>query len=39
MNGTQELDTSHSVCARLRTDKKLAPEVTDAIIALVSAVR
>ena len=39
MNGTQKLDTSHSVCARLRTDKKLDPEVLDAIVALVSAVR
>ena len=35
MDGTQELDTSHSVCAKLRTDKRLDPEVADALAVLV----
>ena len=35
MDGTQELDTCHSVCAKLRTDKRLDPEVADALAVLV----
>lgn len=35
MNGTQKLDTCHSVCAKLRTDKKLDPEVADALVVLI----
>jgi transcriptional regulator with XRE-family HTH domain len=35
MNGTQKLDTCHSVCAKLRTDKRLDPEVADAIALLI----
>ena len=31
MDGTQELDTCYSVCAKLRTDKRLDPEVADAL--------
>jgi transcriptional regulator with XRE-family HTH domain len=35
MNGVQKLDTCHSVCAKLRTDKRLDPEVADAIAVLI----
>ena len=35
MDGTQELDTSHSVCAKLRTDKRLEPEVVNALCVLI----
>ena len=35
VNGTQKLDTSHSVCARLRTDKRLDSEVADALAVLI----
>ena len=35
MNDTQNLDTCYSVCAELRTDKRLDPEVADAIAVLV----
>ncbi len=35
MNGTQKLDTCRSVCAKLRTDKRLDPEVADALALLI----
>ncbi len=35
MNGTQKLDTCRSVCAKLRTDKRLDPEVADALVVLI----
>ena len=35
MDGTQKLDTCSSVCAKLRTDKKLDPEVADVISVLI----
>lgn len=35
MDGTHKLDTCHSVCAKLRTDKRLDPEVADALTVLI----
>ncbi len=35
MDGTQKLDTCRSVCAKLRTNKRLDPEVADALAVLV----
>lgn len=35
MNSIQKLDTSHSICAKLRTDKRLDPEVADALCVLI----
>lgn len=35
MHDTKNLDTCHSVCAKLRTDKRLDPEVANAIAVLI----
>ncbi len=35
MNSTHELDTCHSICAKLRTDKRLDPEIADALAVLI----
>ena len=35
MDSPKQLDTCHSVCAKLRTDKRLDPEVADALAVVI----